>query len=181
MQRSGSSSSLRVQHHVQPNGSQQRLTGACLACKKAHHACDQERPKCARCVRLGASCEYRFHKKPGRKRLHVERTHPTAQQQQQQQQGKGKAAGQGQNQAKGGAGKVAAAGNAQKVAAPGKQPQPQPQQQQQKGKVGGKQSENPPPSQKKKGQKKRMQKLAPSQLGFFVDHDGSVTVDPSEK
>jgi len=86
MQRSGSSSSLRVQHHVQPNGSQQRLTGACLACKKAHHACDQERPKCARCVRLGASCEYRFHKKPGRKRLHVERTHPTAQQQQQQQQ-----------------------------------------------------------------------------------------------
>jgi hypothetical protein len=46
-----------------------KVTGACVACKRAHHACDQERPQCARCVRLGCSCEYVLHRKPGRKRL----------------------------------------------------------------------------------------------------------------
>lgn len=46
-----------------------KVTGACLACKKAHHACDQDRPQCARCIRLGCECEYVVHRKPGRKRL----------------------------------------------------------------------------------------------------------------
>jgi hypothetical protein len=46
-----------------------KVTGACVACKRAHHACDQERPQCARCIRLGCSCEYVLHRKPGRKRI----------------------------------------------------------------------------------------------------------------
>mmetsp|Transcript_19749 Transcript_19749/g.55514 ORF Transcript_19749/g.55514 Transcript_19749/m.55514 type:complete len:213 (+) Transcript_19749:306-944(+) len=44
-------------------------TGACETCKKSHHACDQQRPRCSRCARLKAGCLYRAHKKPGRKAL----------------------------------------------------------------------------------------------------------------
>ena len=45
------------------------VTGACDTCKQSHHACSQERPKCARCTRLNHDCVYKAHKKPGRKRL----------------------------------------------------------------------------------------------------------------
>ncbi|CAI6336259.1 unnamed protein product [Periconia digitata] len=46
-----------MQRQQRPNGEARRRSG-CWSCKARHVRCTEERPSCARCVRLGSQCKY---------------------------------------------------------------------------------------------------------------------------